>query len=128
MLVILIISVAILFIANFQLRRKLCNTDRYLGSRIIEFSQKFNDVDGSDDGLRGRILCLEHDFEELQAHYSQLEQDFVSLVAATLPTPTQLEALESRLTRKLAETDKLTRKDIKELFNRSKRRLRLRRV
>jgi len=77
--------------------------------------------------LRGRLLRLEHDFEELQAQHSQLQQDFRSLVAATLPTPTQLAALESRLTRKLAETDKLTRKDIKELFNRS-RRLRLRRV
>ena len=127
MLVILIISVAILFLANFQLRKKIRNTDLYLGSRIIEFSQKFNDVDGSDDGFRGRLLRLDYDFEELQAQHSQLQQDFRSLVAATLPTPTQLAALESRLTRKLAETDKLTRKDIKELFNRS-RRLRLRRV
>ena len=123
MLVILIISVAILFIANFRLTLKLRNTDSYLGSRIIEFAEKFNDV----DGLLGRILRLDYDFEDLQAQHSQLQQDFRLLVAATLPTPTQLQALESRLTRKLAETDKLTRKDIKELFNRS-RRLRLRRV
>jgi len=42
MLVILIISVAVLTIAIFQLRIKLRNTDRYLGSRIIEFAEKFN--------------------------------------------------------------------------------------
>jgi len=41
----------------------------------------------------------------------------------TLPTDQQLQALESRLTRKMKETDKLTRKDIKELFRRLPKRI-----
>ena len=54
----------------------------------------------------------------LRARMSQIETDFRILLGATMPTNTQIQALESKLLRRINVNDELTRKDIKELFSR----------